>query len=145
MIDIEVLKNMVTLSSLLVGALLGGFIYFFIQKIFLMGLKSYIEKSAKKFEEALEQSQISAFLKLKEIQKQHLEAFEEIYECIRENDSHLLHLNKNIDNFRATLYNLNIEVKNNSNTKKELEFEIVKLKNIINRLQKKEKNNEPKI
>ncbi|OCL92439.1 IncA protein [Aliarcobacter thereius] len=145
MIDIEVLKNMVTLSSLLVGALLGGFIYFFIQKIFLMGLKSNIEKSAKKFEDALEQSQISAFLKLKEIQKQHLEAFEEIYECISENDSHLLHLNKNIDNFRATLHNLNIEIKNNSNTKKELEFEIVKLKNIINRIQKKDKNHESKI
>ena len=145
MIDIEVLKNMVTLSLLLVGALLGGFIYFFIQKIFLGGLKSYIEKSAKKFEDALEQSQISSFLKLKEIQKEHIEAFEEIYECIRENDSHLLHLNKNIDNFRATLHNLNIEVKNNSNTKKELELEIVKLKNIINRIQKKDKNHEPKI
>ncbi|PWE19210.1 hypothetical protein [Aliarcobacter skirrowii] len=145
MIDIEVLKNMVTLSSLLVGALLGGFIYFFIQKIFLMGLKSYIEKSAKKFEEALEQSQISAFLKLKEIQKEHLEAFKEIYECIIENDSNLLHLNKKVDNFKITLHDLNIEIKNNSNSKKELEFEIVKLKNIINRLQKKEKNNESKI
>ena len=145
MIDIEVLKNMVTLSSLLVGALLGGFIYFFIQKIFLMGLKSYIEKSAKKFEEALEQSQISAFLKLKEIQKQHLEAFEEIYECIIENDSNLLHLNKKVDNFKITLHDLNIEIKNNSNSKKELEFEIVKLKNIINRIQKKDKNHEPKI
>ena len=137
--------NSLLLLALFLGALLGGNIYFFIQKIFLGGLKSYIEKSAKKFEDALEQSQISAFLKLKEIQKQHLEAFEEIYECIRENDSHLLHLNKNIDNFRATLHNLNIEVKNNSNTKKELEIEIVKLKNIINRIQKKDKNNEPKI
>ncbi len=145
MIDMNLINNMLMLVSLFIGALLGGFIYFFIQKIFLMGLKSYIEKSAKNFEEALEQSQISAFLKLKEIQKQHLEAFEEIYECIRENDSHLLHLNKNIDNFRATLHNLNIEIKNNSNSKKELEFEIVKLKNIINRLQKKDKNNESKI
>ncbi len=137
--------NSLLLLALFLGALLGGNIYFFIQKIFLGGLKSYIEKSAKKFEDALEQSQISAFLKLKEIQKQHLEAFEEIYECIRENDSHLLHLNKNIDNFRATLNSLNIEIKNNSNTKKELEFEIVKLKKIINRLQKKDKNYEPKI
>ncbi len=145
MIDIEVLKNMVTLSSLLVGALLGGFIYFFIQKIFLTGLKSYIEKSVKKFEEALEQSQISAFLKLKEIQKEHLEAFKEIYDFIRESDAALLNLNKNIDNFKVTLNSLNIEIKNNSNSKKELEFEIVKLKNIINRLQKKEKNNESKI
>ncbi|MDX4036543.1 hypothetical protein [Aliarcobacter skirrowii] len=141
MIDSSLLNNMMILPALFIGSIVGGFIYFFIQKIFLGGLKSYIEKSAKKFEEALEQSQISAFLKLKEIQKQHLEAFEEIYECIRENDSHLLHLNKNIDNFRATLHNLNIEVKNNSNTKKELEFEIVKLKNINNRLQKKDKNN----
>ena len=137
--------NSLLLLALFLGALLGGNIYFFIQKIFLGGLKSYIKKSAKKFEDALEQSQISAFLKLKEIQKQHLEAFEEIYECIRENDSHLLHLNKNIDNFRATLNSLNIEIKNNSNTKKELEFEIVKLKKIINRLQKKDKNYEPKI
>lgn len=145
MIDIEVLKNMVTLSSLLVGALLGGFIYYFIQNFFLMGLKSYIEKSAKKFEDSLEQSQISAFLKLKEIQKEHLEAFKEIYECIIENDSNLLHLNKKVDNFKATLHDLNIEIKNNSNTKKELEFEIVKLKNIINRIQKKDKNHESKI
>ena len=145
MIDMNLINNMLMLVSLFIGALLGGFIYFFIQKIFLTGLKSYIEKSAKKFENALEQSQISVFLKLKEIQKQHLEAFEEIYECIRENDSHLLHLNKNIDNFRATLNSLNIEIKNNSNTKKELEFEIVKLKKIINRLQKKDKNYEPKI
>jgi hypothetical protein len=137
MIDSTLLSNMMLLTVLFVGAILGGFIYYFIQNFFLMGLKSYIEKSAKKFEDSLEQSQISAFLKLKEIQKQHLEAFEEIYECIRENDSHLLHLNKNIDNFRATLHNLNIEVKNNSNTKKELEFEIVKLKNIINRIQRK--------
>ncbi|WP_066159596.1 hypothetical protein [Aliarcobacter skirrowii] len=145
MIDIEVLKNMVTLSSLFVGGLLGGVIYYFIQAIFLTGLKSYIEKSAKKFENALEQSQISAFLKLKEIQKEHLEAFEEIYDFIRESDAALLNLNKNIDNFKITLHDLNIEIKNNSNSKKELEFEIVKLKNIINRIQKKEKNNEPKI
>lgn len=137
MIDIEVLKNMVTLSSLFVGGLLGGVIYYFIQAIFLTGLKSYIEKSAKKFENALEQSQISAFLKLKEIQKEHLEAFQEIYDFIRESDAALLNLNKNIDNFKVTLNNLNIEIKNNSNSKKELEFEIVKLKNIINRLQKK--------
>lgn len=145
MIDIEVLKNMVTLSSLFVGGLLGGVIYYFIQAIFLTGLKSYIEKSAKKFENSLEESQISAFLKLKEIQKQHLEAFKEIYECIIENDSNLLHLNKKVDNFKITLHDLNIEIKNNSNSKKELEFEIVKLKNIINRIQKKDKNHEPKI
>ncbi|OCL96514.1 hypothetical protein AAX29_02053 [Aliarcobacter thereius] len=145
MIDIEVLKNMVTLSSLFVGGLLGGVIYYFIQAIFLTGLKSYIEKSAKKFENALEQSQISAFLKLKEIQKEHLVAFQEIYDFIRESDAALLNLNKNIDNFKVTLNSLNIEIKNNSNSKKELEFEIVKLKNIINRIQKKEKNNEPKI
>jgi hypothetical protein len=145
MIDMNLINNMLMLVSLFIGALLGGFIYFFIQKIFLMGLKSYIEKSAKKFEEALEQSQISAFLKLKEIQKEHLETFEEIYDFIRESDAALLNLNKNINNFKITLHDLNIEIKNNSNSKKELEFEIVKLKNIINRIQKKEKNNEPKI
>lgn len=145
MIDMNLINNMLMLMSLSVGSLLGGFIYFFIQKIFLIGLKSYINKAAKNFEEALEQSQISAFLKLKEIQKEHTESFEEIYDFIREIDSSLLNLNKNIDNFRTTLHNLNIEVKNNSNTKKELEYEIVKLKNIINRLQKKDKNNESKI
>lgn len=145
MIDSSLLNNMMIITALFIGALLGGFIYFFIQKIFLTGLKSYIEKSAKKFEDALEQSQISAFLKLKEIQKEHIEAFKEIYECIIENDSNLLHLNKKVDNFKITLHDLNIEIKNNSNTKKELEFEIVKLKNIINRLQKKDKNHEPKI
>lgn len=145
MIDSSLLNNMMIITALFIGALLGGFIYFFIQKIFLTGLKSYIEKSAKKFENALEQSQISAFLKLKEIQKEHLEAFEEIYDFIRESDAALLNLNKNIDNFKITLHDLNIEIKNNSNSKKELEFEIVKLKNIINRIQKKEKNNEPKI
>ena len=53
--------NSLLLLALFLGALLGGNIYFFIQKIFLGGLKSYIEKSAKKFEDALEQSQISAF------------------------------------------------------------------------------------
>lgn len=145
MIDMNLINNMLMLMSLSIGSLLGGFIYFFIQKIFLTGLKSYINKNVKNFEEALEQSQISAFLKLKEIQKDHTEAFEEIFDFIREIDSSLLNLNKNIDNFKSTLNSLNIEVKNNSNTKKELEYEIVKLKNIINRLQKKEKNNESKI
>ncbi|OCL85448.1 hypothetical protein AAX26_01873 [Aliarcobacter thereius] len=141
MIDMNLINNMLMLVSLFIGSFLGGFIYFFIQKIFLAGLKSYINKNVKNFEYTLEQSQISAFLKLKEIQKDHTEAFEEIFDFIREIDSDLLNLNKNIDNFKSTLNSQNIEVKNNSNTKKELEFEIVKLKNIINRLQKKDKNN----
>src|SRR5574344_667943 len=133
MIDSTLLSNIMFLTALFVGSLLGGFIYFFIQKIFLTGLKSYINKNVKNFEEALEQSQISAFLKLKEIQKEHTESFEEIFDFIREIDSSLLNLNKNIDNFKSTLNSLNIEVKNSTNVKKELEYEIVKLKNIINR------------
>ncbi len=141
----NLINNMLMLVSLFIGALLGGFIYFFIQKIFLTGLKSYIEKPAKKFEDALEQSQISAFLKLKEIQKNHNEAFEEIFDWLRDNENILANYNKQVDSFRVTLHNLNIEVKNNSNSKKELENEIIKLKNIINRLQKKDKNNESKI
>src|SRR5574344_52665 len=128
MIDSSLLNNMMILTALFSGSILGGFIYFFIQKIFLTGLKSYINKAAKNFEEALKQSQISAFLKLKEIQKEHLEAFKDIYEFIIENDSNLLHLNKKVDNFKITLHDLNIEIKNNSNTKKELEYEIIKLK-----------------
>src|SRR5574344_2193891 len=122
MIDSSLLNNMMILTALFSGSILGGFIYFFIQKIFLTGLKSYINKAAKNFEEALKQSQISAFLKLKEIQKEHLEAFEEIYDFIRESDAALLNLNKNIDNFKVTLNSLNIEIKNNSNSKKELEI-----------------------
>ncbi|MDX4049286.1 hypothetical protein Q6A77_06855 [Aliarcobacter skirrowii] len=137
--------NSLLLLALFLGALLGGYIYFFIQKMFLGGLKSYIDKSAKKFEDALEQSQISVFVKLKEIQKEHNEAFEEIFDWLRDNENILANYNKQVDSFRVTLHNLNIEVKNNSNSKKELEFEIVKLKNIINRLQKKDKNNESKI
>ncbi|PWE20882.1 hypothetical protein DF188_06780 [Aliarcobacter skirrowii] len=142
MIDMNLINNMLMLVSLFIGALLGGFIYFFIQKIFLMGLKSYIEKSAKKFEDSLEQSQISAFVKLKEIQNEYEEKFNELYMLIQNTESSQKHLNQKIDNFRVSLHNLNIEIKDNANTKKELECEIVKLKNIINRLQKKDKNNE---
>lgn len=142
MIDSTLLSNMMFLTALFVGAILGGFIYYFIQNFFLMGLKSYIEKSAKKFEDSLEQSQIYAFVKLKEIQNEYEEKFNELYMLIQNTESSQKHLNQKIDNFRVSLHNLNIEMKNNSNSKKELEYEIIKLKNIINRLQKKEKNNE---
>lgn len=145
MIDSSLLNNMMIITALFIGSILGGFIYFFIQKIFLGGLKSYIEKSAKKFEKALEQSQISVFLKLKKIQDEYNKKFDEISILMQNTETLQKYLNQKVDSFSSTLNNLNKEVKSSSNAKKELEFEIVKLKNIINRIQKKDKNHESKI
>ena len=142
MIDSSLLNNMMIITALFIGSILGGFIYFFIQKIFLGGLKSYIEKSAKKFEEDLEQSQISAFLKLKKIQDEYNKKFDEISILMQNTETLQKYLNQKVDSFSSTLNSLNKEVKSSSNAKKELEFEIVKLKNIINRLQKKDKYHE---
>ncbi|OCL89458.1 hypothetical protein [Arcobacter porcinus] len=142
MIDIDKLNIFLMLSSLFIGGLLGGIIYYFIQNIFLIGLKSYINRNVKNFEKALEQSQISVFLKLKKIQDEYNKKFDEISILMQNTETLQKYLNQKVDSFSSTLNSLNIEVKSSSNAKKELEFEIVKLKNIINRLQKKDKYHE---
>lgn len=136
MMDMYTLSYSFIIGTLLIGIVFGIIFFLMIQGIFVFKLQSKLNKHSQNFEEILLKSQIKALEKLLDIQKEHVEMYGQISLRVRGIELYIDSIEKNMKEIDKTLFEFNDDFKKNSYVKKELENEIVKLKNIISRTQK---------